>query len=583
MKATETTDVHPDLGRDGFLRGLHGWSRLAHSLSAKLIALLLGAMLLVFALLGFLNIRLHKRHLEATTIGAAERISDLIKHSTNYHMLRNDRAAMYELIHTLGNEPGIVHLRIIDQNGQISFSSDTREIDQFVDKSAEACYGCHAQAQPLAHLDRPDRLRTFRANGSRILGVITPIENQPSCYNAECHYHPASQKVLGVLDTDMSLARADADVKQGVWHMLLYTLLAVLGVSLLIWVFVMRVVGRPIQTLRAATDKLKSGDLGYQIEPASQDEIGELAGSFNQMSLQLREANEEITAWAHTLEERVEQKSAELQRAHDQILHVEKMATIGKMAAVVAHEVNNPLAGILTYAKLMRKWVDRRAFSEEKLKEYEQCLDMIAAESRRCGDLVKNLLTFSRTSPMNLVWTDVNQVVSRCTFLIQHQLDHSGVQLQKELAADIPPVHCDPAQIEQVLLALSMNAIDAMPRGGNLWLRTRSLPQSSQVELQVRDDGTGMTEEVRTNLFEPFVTTKPEGKGVGLGLAISRSIIERHHGNIQVESELGRGTTFYIFLPVDVNQSAVDKSGTTRKAADQNVNANPAHSAAAAR
>ena len=112
-----------------------------------------------------------------------------------------------------------------------------------------------------------------------------------------------------------------------------------------------------------------------------------------------------------------------------------------------------------------------------------------------------------------------------------------------------------------------------MPRGGNLWLRTRSLPQSSQVELQVRDDGCGMTPEVRTKLFEPFVTTKPEGKGVGLGLAISRSIVERHHGSIEVESEVGRGTTFYIFLPVDVNQSKVE----------QNATAGPAQQAAAAR
>jgi two-component system NtrC family sensor kinase len=579
MKATDRTISHPGKDvRDGSIRVLRGWSRIAHSLSAKLIALLLGAMMLVFALLGFVNIRLHKKHLEATTVGAAERISDIIKRSTSYHMLRNDRDALYEMIHTMGNEPGIVHLRIIDQNGRISYSSDAKETNLFVDKSAEACYGCHAQAQPLAHLDRPDRLRVFRANGQRILGVITPIENQPSCYNAECHFHPESQKVLGVLDTDLSLARADADVKQGVWQMLLYTFLALVGVSLLIWVFVMRVVGRPIRTLRAATDMLKAGDLGFQIAPASQDEIGELAGSFNQMSLQLRQANEEITAWARTLEERVDQKSAELKKAHDQILHVEKMATIGKMAAVVAHEVNNPLAGILTYSKLMRKWVDRRDFSEEKLKEYEQALDLIAAESRRCGDLVKNLLTFSRTSPMNLVWADLNQVVSRCTMLIQHQLEHSGVQLQKELAANMPPVHCDPAQVEQVLLALVMNAIDAMPRGGNLWLRTRSLPQSSQVELQVRDDGCGMTPEVRTKLFEPFVTTKPEGKGVGLGLAISRSIIERHHGSIEVESEVGRGTTFYIFLPVDVNQSAVNQS-----AVEQNATAGPAQQAAAAR
>jgi signal transduction histidine kinase len=128
-----------------------------------------------------------------------------------------------------------------------------------------------------------------------------------------------------------------------------------------------------------------------------------------------------------------------------------------------------------------------------------------------------------------------------------------------------------------------MNAIDAMPRGGNLWLRTRSLPQSSQIELQVRDDGCGMTPEVRTKLFEPFVTTKPEGKGVGLGLAISRTIVERHHGNIQVESELGRGTTFYIFLPVDVNQTAVYQNTFAKNAGVQNVSATAAPAAAGAK
>lgn len=562
-EANNNTTRSHSVRQDGSTRrALHAWKRLAYSLSAKLIALLLGAMMLVFTLLGIVNIRLHKRHLEATTISTAERIGDIIKRSTSYHMLRNDQEAMYEIIRTMGNEPGIVHLRIIDQNGKISYSSDAKEINRFVDKSAEACYACHAQAQPLTKLDRPDRLRIFKADGQRILGIITPIENQPSCYNATCHFHPKEQKVLGVLDTDLSLARADASVNEGVWSMLLYTLLAITGVSLLTYVFVMRVVHRPIRVLSAATERLRGGDLGYTITAISDDELGELAASFNQMSLQLRQANEEITTWAHTLEERVDQKTAELKRAHDQILHVEKMATIGKMAAVVAHEVNNPLAGILTYSKLMRKWIDRRDFTDEKLKEYEQCLDLIAAESRRCGDLVKNLLMFSRTSPMNLVWADLNQVMQRCAMLIQHQLEHAGVQLDLQAGADMPPVHCDPAQVEQVLLALMMNAIDAMPHGGNLWLRSRSLPQSAQVELQVRDDGCGMTPEVRDNLFEPFVTTKPEGKGVGLGLAISRSIVDRHHGTIQVESEVGRGTTFYIFLPVDVNQTVSRTAGT---------------------
>src|ERR1700687_5248599 len=184
--------------------------------------------------------------------------------------------------------------------------------------------------------------------------------------------------------------------------MLFYTAGAMLIVAVLSWLFVWQVVGDPIKALEKGTEHLSEGELGYQIEVRSQDEVGDLAHSFNGMSLQLRAANEEIVTWAKTLEDRVEQKSKELNRAHDHMLHVEKMASIGKMAAVVAHEVNNPLSGILTYAKLLRKWVASGRVEHEKQEETMQCLELIAAESRRCGELVKNLLTLSRTAPMNV-------------------------------------------------------------------------------------------------------------------------------------------------------------------------------------
>lgn len=532
------------------------WGRLTHSISAKLIALLLGAMLVIFGLLGYLNIQLHRKHLEAATLNAAERVSDTIKRSTSYHMLRNDRESIYQIIRTIGAEPGIVRVRILDKEGRISYSSDPAEINKFVDKGAEACYGCHAQAQPLVRLNRPDRFRIYKPNGYRVLGVINPIENDFSCSSAECHYHPKSQQILGVLDTNLSLERADANLAEGTWWMALYTVVAVTGVAVLAWVFVWSFVHDPIKALKTGTEQLTRGELGAQIDFESKDEFGDLANSFNQMSLQLRAAHEEITAWARTLEERVEQKTAELTRAHEKMLQVEKMASIGKLAAVVAHEVNNPLSGILTYAKLIRKWLDKGNLSESQRNEALECLDLIAGESRRCGDLVKNLLTFSRTGPLNLVWASLNQTIDRCVRLTQHKIEMAGIQLNLDLDQDLPTVHCDPAQIEQVLLALMMNAVDAMPRGGNLWVRSRSLPQSDQVELQVRDDGTGVAPEVLSKLFEPFTTTKDIGKGVGLGLAISHSIVERHNGQIVVESEVGRGTSFYIFLPLDANDAS---------------------------
>jgi two-component system NtrC family sensor kinase len=247
----------------------------------------------------------------------------------------------------------------------------------------------------------------------------------------------------------------------------------------------------------------------------------------------------------------LDQKTRELKRAHEQVLHIEKMATIGKMAAVVAHEINNPLSGILTYAKLIRKWIERGDTQGEKRADAEQCLGLIADESRRCGDLVKNLLTFSRTSPMNRQSTDLNTVVNRGVKLIAPQMEIKNVEVHTDLAPELPRVQCDPGQIEQVVLALSMNALDAMPHGGNLWVTSRLRGDSQGVEIEVRDDGSGIPDDILPQIFEPFLTTKENAKIVGRGLAVSQNIIGRHSGRIEVQSKLGEGTTFTVTLPLD--------------------------------
>src|ERR1700685_3736017 len=538
------------------------WKQLTNSISAKLIGSLLAVMVVIFGLLGYLNIRLHRQHLEAATLASAERVSDVIKRSTTYYILRNDREGLYHSIQTIADEPGMIKVRIFDREGTISYSTDPAEVSHVLDKTAEACYGCHTQSQPLARLDRPDRFRIYRNGvGQRVLGIITPIENQLACSNAACHAHPDSQQVLGVLDVNLSLAKTDVQLAESSARMLSYTTGAMLIVAAFSCAFVWRVVGKPIKALKNGTEHLSRGELGYQIEERSHDEVGNLAHSFNGMSLQLRAANEEIVTWTKTLEDRVELKTNELKRAHDHVLHVEKMASIGKMAAVVAHEVNNPLSGILTYAKLLRKWVASGQAERDKREETMQCLELIAAESRRCGDLVKNLLTLSRTAPMNVQCTDLYAVIDRCLLLVRHQFELAGIQLQPNLADDLPRVPCDPAQMEQVFLALIMNAIDAMPRGGNLWIETRLSNDKTEINIRVRDDGAGIAPDVLPQIFEPFLTTKETGHGVGLGLAISRGIVERHNGRIEVESELGRGTTFTVTLPAQENQAPLAAVG----------------------
>src|SRR5215469_3116521 len=184
--------------------------RATQTLSAKLNILLLGTMVLIFALLGYLNVQLHRQHLEQNTLLSAERIGDVIKQGTTDYMLRNDREGLYRSIQTMAAEPGIEKIRIFDRDGRITYTTNSAEQNHVVDKTAEACYACHAQSQPLTRVNRPDRFRIYRNSaGTRVLGIINPIENRPACSNASCHAHPAQQKILGVIDTNLSLAKAD--------------------------------------------------------------------------------------------------------------------------------------------------------------------------------------------------------------------------------------------------------------------------------------------------------------------------------------------------------------------------------------
>jgi two-component system NtrC family sensor kinase len=527
------------------------WKRIGYSLSAKLIVLLVAWVVATFALLGAVNIDLHRRDLETATLNSAERISDVIKRSTSYYMLRNDREALYQMMRTMADEPGVVRIRVFNQEGTVSYSTDPAEVGHGVDKSAEACYKCHAQAQPLARLDRPDRFRIYRQAGERVLGIITPIENQPSCAGAGCHLPPSQQKILGVLDANLSLQKADASIAAGRRMMILYTVIAVLLLAFVAGAVIWELVHHRIKVLKQGTERIARGELGFQIVDRHNDEVGDLAVSFNRMSSELKDAREEITSWARTLEMRVEQKTRELKKAHEHVLHVEKMASVGKLAAVVAHEINNPLSGILTYAKLLRRWVEKLECDDTRRQEMRSSLELIESESRRCGEIVRNLLMFARTSPINLEWTNLNLVAERSVKLVQHQLELANIQMHLELDPGLSETHCDPSQVEQVILTLLMNAIDAMPRGGNLWLITRDCSESEQAQILVRDDGIGIPPENLPHLFEPFFTTKESGRGIGLGLAIARGVVERHGGHIEVASDPGRGTTFTVTLPLE--------------------------------
>jgi two-component system NtrC family sensor kinase len=227
------------------------------------------------------------------------------------------------------------------------------------------------------------------------------------------------------------------------------------------------------------------------------------------------------------------------------------MASIGKLAATVAHEVNNPLFGILTYARLTLKEVEKGPAGSRA--EMVEQLHIIERESKRCGDIMRNLLTFARQAPSHRESNDLNTLIGRAVVLVRHQAELLGIELRSRLGENLPPVLCDAGQIQQVVLVLLVNATEAMPHGGVLEVSTEmggtGISLCDAARIRVRDTGAGIPPEVLAQIFDPFFTTKEDQQRTGLGLAVARSIVEQHGGEIAVESTPGKGTEFVVALP----------------------------------
>jgi len=387
-------------------------------------------------------------------------------------------------------------------------------------------------------------------------------------------------KVIGGIRLVSSLEEAQAFLGKKRDRAVILTFLSILVILITLTIFFGKLVGDPIQKLVEAMSRAEKGDLETEAHIQSEDELGQLGRNFNRMLRTIRETHEQniqllrqVSQFNEELTGRIEAATSELAKRNEQLRLLnealfesqrqlsqsEKLAAVGQVTAAMAHQIGTPLNSISGYLQLILQDGNLQSKDQGRLKIIESQLDRLA-------DSVKNLLSFTRQPKPQLKSLEVNEVLEELIHLSEPWFLARNVKLAKHLSPNLPPILGDPTHLQTLFLNLITNALDAMPKGGVLTIKTRQrLPSPSPkeerwLEIAMTDTGIGITEESKKRIFEPFFTTKKMGEGTGLGLAICEKIIKDHSGRIEIESEVGKGSTFLISLPV-LERNETDEQG----------------------
>jgi two-component system NtrC family sensor kinase len=470
--------------------------------------------------------------------------------SIKYPMSVGDSEAVKQALTEIREKINGIEVFICDSKQLVTWSTHQDRIYSHINEKISGGEPLGALAGILKTGKAAKRSFETEVDGKRHIIIMEPIFNEPGCF----HCHGSSRKIIGAMVVKTNIERALMTVTAARNRAILTTILALLAIIGISYALIEKFISSRVERLTKGVKKVTSGDLDYEVQIRSSDELGDLARSFNIMTHELKEARDEIDNWTMTLEHLVDERTAQLRLAQGNAIRTEKMASLGRLAAIVAHEINNPLAGIRTYAKLMLKR-SRELFPGEASK-YIQYVETIESESARCGEIVRGLLQFARPTRPEIRQHNINTLIQETLRLVQHQIDLLNIEVTLELASVAPEISCDDQKIKQALVALLLNACDAVQsETGHITIRTALLEKEKKVAISIEDNGIGMDEETRSHMFEPFFTTKtisPDKEASlnsGLGVSVVYEIVKSHAGTIDVESELGKGTIITISLP----------------------------------
>jgi len=520
-------------------------------LATKLIVALAVIVVAAKGISLWVNLAAQEREmLHSITLGA-DQLSRSITSSTWHVMLADRRDDAYEVMQTIAEKQGIERIRMFNKDGMLMFSTQPWE-RLHLDERADSCAPCHTgTASPLVKADLSSRTRVFRSGKRRILTMTTPIYNEPSCSQASCHAHPESVRVLGVLDLMLDVGHVDTELAHNRTRTVLLILLELGVIGAFLVVSTRKLVEKPIARMIEATEQISEMQLDQPLTIDSSEELERLAHSFNVMRERLKQASEENAQFTQELESKVEARTAELHAAQQKLMQTDRLISLGQLAASVAHEINNPIAGVLNLSMLMQRVLKDDGIPPHRIADFRKYLGQVSGETARVGRIVSDLLSFSRRSRPQSIDADLNAIVRKTLPLVAHRLELGKVELKVDLEETLPTIRCDPSQIQQVVMNLVLNGAEAIRDAGVLTVRTRRDADGRNVILEISDTGSGIPADLVNKIFDPFFTTKEEGKGVGLGLAVVFGIIEAHGGDIEVKTALEEGSTFIVTLPME--------------------------------
>ena len=519
------------------------FGKFIHTLTGKLI-LTIGTLVIVgSAFFWYFLIKHQETELINNSIEYGYSFVDYVKKSTRYGMLLMRQPLIQETIEAIGSGKGIISVRVFNNDGKITYSSDKKDIGTIFDKNSPMCTSCHVSN---GHTKNTPIWSITKGKDSRVMNIVQPIYNEFDCYTSLCHFHSKDQAVLGIIEANLSLALLDKSIRQQGVAITLYVAVFIFVLSSVLGTIFWKFVTTPLNNLSQGMKRVAEGDLDHHLTINRKDEIGELASTFNSMTSDLKKTKHELVEWGNTLEKKVQEKTEAMQRAQNQIMHSEKLASLGRMAAGVAHELNSPLTGIVTFSHIIQK-----KFTPDT-QEYKD-LTVIIEQANQCTNIIRGLLGFARASTVEKIPININEVLASSLNIVRNKADFFNIKLNTVLDNSLFPVKADPSKLQQVFLNMIMNAGDAIEGKGEITITTRNINEGGNnfVEIEFTDTGMGISQNNLERLFEPFFTTKPAGKGTGLGLAVSHGIIKEHSGNISVRTKLGEGTSFIIKLPVD--------------------------------